>query len=51
MPERRMVYLKDVIHVIFQKLEPVRLMAMWDEDGKTEDIMIKIIYALYLIKD
>ncbi len=45
-----MVWLKDVIHVIFQELDPVRHKAMRDEDGETQDNMSEIIYALYLIK-
>jgi hypothetical protein len=30
----RMVRLEDVIRVIFQEMDLVRLKTMWDEDGK-----------------
>jgi hypothetical protein len=50
MPERMMVRLEDVIHVIFKELDPVQLKVMWDADGEIQDSMIEIIYAFYLIK-
>jgi len=45
-----MVFLEDLIHVIFQDLDPVQLKAMCYADGETQDSMIEIIYTLYLIK-
>jgi hypothetical protein len=50
MPKRRMVRLEDLIRVIFQELDLVQLKAMWDTNVETQDSMIEIIYALYLIK-
>jgi hypothetical protein len=37
---RRMACLEDLIHVIFQELDPVQLKVMWDADGETQDSMI-----------
>ncbi len=44
------VPLEDLIRVIFQELDLVQLKAMWDTNVETQDSMIEIIYALYLIK-
>jgi hypothetical protein len=44
------VITQDLIRVIFEDMDPVRLRTMWEDEGSTCDDMIEILISLALLK-